>query len=95
MGQMVRFPEAHVEQIAMTPGLGRHTEPGFVTGKSTNMINALIRLLQNQRLTPESEYYVDVNDLTAAGELIVSVMDRVGKSVSTPDIFHYYIEKYL
>ena len=83
MGQMVRFPENHTAQIALTPGLGKHTEAGKTAGKSTNMLNAMIRLLQNQKLTPESEYYVDVNSLTAAGEFIISVMDRVGKSVST------------
>ena len=81
MGQLVKFPDSHTEQIALTPGLGRNTEPGKITGKSTNMINALKRLLHNQKSPPDSVYYSDVETLTNLGDLIVALMDKVGKSV--------------
>ena len=81
MGQLIKFPEAHTEQIAMTPGLGRNTEANYVPGKSTNMLNACQRLLQNIKMTPEAEYFSDVSTLTSAGELIMCIMDKVGKSV--------------
>ena len=82
MGQLIKFPDAHPEQIALTPGLGRNTGPDNIQGKSTNMLNAMMRLLQNKKEIPEAVYYSDVNSLTSAGELNVAVMDKAGKGVS-------------
>ena len=82
MGQLIKFPENHPEQICMTPGLGAHTEDGRIVGKSTNMLNMCQRILHNLRPIPDSTYFVDIESLTSAGELIMVIMDKTGKMVS-------------
>ena len=85
MGHLIKFPESHPEQICMTPGTGAHTEGGRIVGKSTLMLNFCIRFFCNLMQIPDSTYYIAVESLTAAGELVMCIMDRMGKKVNQID----------
>ena len=89
MGQLIKFPEGHDEQICLTPGLGAHTEDGRVVGKSTNMANFSIRLFTGQKPIPDSTYFMNVDSLTAAGQLLMSIMDKMGKKVYQMTLLMY------